>query len=146
MRLRKKIYENMQEILNSSDPLDRELLADTNPCQGFHFAAKNPEGFLVEVFIKTRQTKKSRKLVDRIVASRPDWFTNAGTRTMYATPGTVRADGTIAWSDYIWPRLRRAEMTMKWYDALNRMEISISGDRWSCARWEDENRILIMEV
>ena len=54
----KKIYENMQEILNSSDQEDVELLADANPCKGFHFTAKNPDGFVVEVFVKTRQTKK----------------------------------------------------------------------------------------
>lgn len=122
------------------------MTTNSGPYQGFHFTAKNPEGFLVEVFIKTRQTKKSRKLVDRIVASRPDWFTSAGTRTMYASPGTVRTDGTVAWSDYIWPRLTRAEMALKWYDSLNRMEISISGDGWSCARWEDEDKIIIVEV
>lgn len=122
------------------------MTTDSGPYRGFHFTAKNHEGFLVEVFVKTRQTRKSRALVNRIIASRPDWFTEAGTRTMYASPGTVRADGTVAWSDYIWSRLRPAEMTMKWYDALNRMEISISGNGWSCARWEDEDKIIVVEV
>lgn len=125
------------------------MTTDTGPYQGFHFTAKNPEGFLVDVFVKTRQNtsnQKSRALVERIIHAQPDWFTEAGTRTMYANPGTVRADGTIAWSDYIWSRLRRAEMTMKWYDSLNRMEISISGNGWSCARWEDKNKVVMLEV
>ena len=143
----KKTYKDMQEILNSSDPDDVELLRDTNPCNGFFFTCRNPEGFMVDVFVKTRQTRKSRVLVDRIIATQPDWFTEAGTRTMYASPGTVRTDGTVAWSDYIWSRLRPAVMTMKWYDSLNRMEIEISGKGFAgyCG-WEDENRILILEV
>lgn len=102
---------------------------------------------MVDVFVKTRQTKKSKKLVERIVASRPDWFTEAGTRTMYASPGTVRADGTVAWPDYIWPRLRPAEMTMRWFDSLNRMDIDISGKGFSgYGGWEDEDKVVIMEV
>lgn len=140
-------YSNLQEILNSTDPLDRELLVDTNPCKGFHFTAKNPEGFTIGVFVKTRQTKKSKELVNRIIEARPDWFTESGTRTMYANPGTVRADGTVAWSDYIWSRLRPAEMTMKWYDSLNRMEIEISGKGFGGrGGWEDENKVVILEV
>lgn len=119
----------------------------TNPCKGFYFTAKNPEGLLIDVFVKTHQTKKSRKLVDCIIANRPDWFTEAGTRTMYASPGTVRNDGTVAWSDYIWARLRPAEMTMKWYDSLNRMDIEISGKGFSGrGGWEDENKVVILEV
>lgn len=35
---------------------------------------------------------------------------------------------------------------LKWYDTLNRMEISISGNGWSCARWEDEDKIIVVEV
>lgn len=142
----RKTYKDMQEILNSSDPDDMELLANTNPCKGFFFSCRNPEGFMVDVFVKTRQTKKSKGLVGRIIASRPDWFTEEGTRTMYASLGTVRNNGTVAWSDYIWARLRPAVMTMKWYDSLNRMEIEISGKGFSGYGWEDEDRILILEV
>lgn len=115
--------------------------------KGFFFTCRNPEGFWSNVFVKTRQTKKSRALIDRIIASRPDWFSEAGTRTMYASPGTVRSDGTVTWSDYIWPRLRPATITMKWHDSINRMEIEISGKGFAgYGGWEDEGRILILEV